>query len=229
MGVRALAAATGAALLLSGCGGSTGSGAPTDSATPAGDRTGASVALAAAEAMQWAGSVHVTGAMTQAGIRQAVDLHLQADDVVGTIETAGQELEILVTGGATYARAGTGFWTARGMPPEVAPALDGTWVRMPAEAAAELGALTLDGLVEQLRDTYGLHDEVRSDEQNGVAVHIVSHDDGSRLLVEAHHPGYPLELRTAGGAAGALAYSRFGERVDITAPVDVIDLAEFAG
>ena len=229
MRVRALAAAAGAALLLGGCGGATSTGAPTDSATPGEYRTGASVALEAAEAMQWAGSVHVTGAITQAGIRQAVDLHLQGKDVAGTIETAGQELEILVARGATYARADTGFWTARGMPPEIAPGLGGTWVLMPAEAAAELGALTLDVLVEQLRDTDGLQDEVRTGERNGVAVHVVSHDDGSRLFVEAQYPGYPLELRTAGGATGALQYTRFGEREEITAPVDFIHLAEFAG
>lgn len=229
MRVRALAAAIGAALLLGGCGGGASGGAPTDSATPFQDRTGARVALEAAEAMQWAGSVHVTGAITHAGIEQAVDLHLQEEDVAGTIRTAGQELEILVTRGATYARAGTRFWVSRGMPPEIAPYLDGTWVLMPAEAAAEFGALTLDGLVEQLRDTDGLQDEVRTDERNGVAVHVVSHEDGSLLVVEANHPGYPLELRTAGRATRALHYTRFGEREDITAPVDFIHLAEFAG
>ena len=229
MRVRALAAATGAALLLGGCGGGSSSGAPTDSATPFELRTGAHVALEAAKAMKWAGSVHVTGAITQAGIQQAIDLHLQGDDVTGMIETAGQELEILVARGATYARADSGFWVSRGMPPEIAPNLDGTWVLMPAEAAAEFGALTLDVLVEQLRDTDGLQDEVRTEERNGVAVHVVSHENGSRLVVETHRPGYPLELRTAGGATGALHYTRFGEREDITAPVDFIDLAEFAG
>ncbi len=206
-------------LLLGGCGGGVTSGAP----------TGADVATDAAEAVESAGSVHVSGAMTQAGTEQAVDLHLQGDDVSGVIATGGEELELLVTGGATYARAGADFWVACGMPPEIVPDFDGAWVLMPAEAAAEFGAVTLDGLVEQLRDTAGLEDEVRSEERNGVDVHVVEHEDGSSLVVEADRPGYPLELRRAGGLTGALSYSRFGEREDLTAPVDYVDLAEYAG
>lgn len=178
--------------------------------------------------MAAAGSVHVTGAMTQGGTEQAVDLHLQGEDIAGTIETGGQELELLVTGGATYARAAADFWAANGMPPEIVPDFDGSWVLMPAEAAAEFGGLTLDGLVEQLRDTDGLQDEVRSEERDGVAVLVVSHEDGSTLSVEAHRPGYPLRLESAGGTTGAIEYSRFGEREDLTAPVDYIDLAEYA-
>ena len=70
----------GAVLLLGGCGGGTTFSPP----------TGADVATDAAEAVESAGSVHVSGAMTKAGTEQAVDLHLQGDDVSASSRPAGR-------------------------------------------------------------------------------------------------------------------------------------------
>jgi hypothetical protein len=218
MRLRTLAAAGGVAVLLAGCGGS----------TAAGERTGAEVATDAAEAVASAGSVHVTGAITYAGVAQHVDLHLQDDDLVGTISTGGEDVDLVVAGGSTHMRAGADFWADHGLPPEIVPDLDGSWVLMPAEAAAEFGAFTLDGLVEQLADADGLEEEVRSEQRDGVPVLVVTHADGGTLTVEAHRPGFPLVLHRDRGATQRLEYSRFGELEDITAPVDVVDLAEYA-
>ena len=218
MRLRILAAAGGVAVLLAGCGGS----------TPSSALTGARVVTDAAEAVSAAGSVHVTGATDHAGVAQHVDLHLQDGDLVGTISTGGEDVDIVVAGGSTHMRAGADFWVDNGLPPEVVPDLDRSWVRMPAEAAAELGALSFDGLVQQLGDTDGLEEEVRGGQRDGVAVLVVSSADGGTLTVEAHRPRYPLVLHRGGDARQRLEFSRFGEREDITAPLDVVDLAEVA-
>ena len=91
MRIPELTVAAAAALLLSACGGS-----------PLDGKTGPEVAAAAADALEEAGSVHVSGTVEQNGEEGDIDLHLQGEDALGTITMAGVDLELMSVGGAVY-------------------------------------------------------------------------------------------------------------------------------
>jgi hypothetical protein len=60
-------------------------------------------------------------------------------------------------------------------------------------------------------------------------VAVVRQDDGSTLRVADDDPSYPLELTNKGDSAGTVTFSRFGEKQEISAPVNVLDLDALAG
>jgi hypothetical protein len=72
MRIPQLTVAAAAALLLTACGGS-----------PLDGKTGPEVAAAAADALEEAGSVHVSGTVEQNGEEGDIDLHLQGEDALG--------------------------------------------------------------------------------------------------------------------------------------------------
>ena len=213
---RAGALACGTALLLTGCGASD-------------DRTGPEVAADAADALEEAGAARVVADFEAAGAEQSFDLHLQGEDAVGSITTAGQEIQLIVTGGEVYAQAPADFWAGFGMPEELLPTFDGAWVLMPEEAAAQFATITLSGLAEELRDPGDseIQDEVREDELDGEDVLVVSQENGSTLSVLAGDDSYPVLIENSNGEGeGTMELSRFGEEEEISAPEDAVDLAD---
>ena len=225
-----------AALLLAGCGGgdeapaaASSSSAPSSSAAPSSEsRTGAEVASAAADALEQAGSAHAAGSIGTGAEAQSIDLQLQGEDVVGTLTMGGQTIQLLTVGGASYLQAGADFWTGSGVPAEAAGQLDGQWVVVPPEAAAEFAALTLGGLADELRNPSdgAFEDEVRTDQLDGQDVLVARQANGSEVYVAAEDPQYPLKTTTTGADAESVTLDRFGEQVEITAPADALDLSE---
>jgi hypothetical protein len=212
---RAGALTLGAALLLTGCGASD-------------DRTGPQVAADAADALEEAGSAHVVATFAQDGEEQELDLHLQGEDATGSITMAGQEIQLLMTGGEVYAQAPAEFWAAFGLPEELMATFDGKWVLMPAEAASEFGTVTLEGLAAELREPSDgeIEEEVAEDELDGEDVLVVSQENGSTLTVQAGDTSYPLRIENSAEGEGTMELSRFGETEEISAPEDAIDLTQ---
>ena len=225
-----------AALLLAGCGGSdeapaaaaSSSVVPSSSAAPSSEsRTGAEVAAAAADALEQAGSAHVAGTIgTDAG--QSLDLQLQGEDVLGSITMDGQTIQLLTVGGVSYLQAGADFWTASGVPADAVGQLDGQWVIVPPEGAAEFNALTLSGLADELRNPSdgAFEDEVRTDQLDGKDVLVARQANGSEVYVAAEDPQYPVKTTTTGADAESVTLDGFGEQVEITAPADALDLSQ---
>ena len=224
-----------AALLLAGCGSSdeapaaaASSSASSSSAAPSSEsRTGAEVAAAAADALEQAGSAHVAGTIgTAAGGN--IDLQLQGEDVLGTVTMEGQTIQLLTVGGVSYLQAGADFWTSSGVPAEAVGQLDGQWVVVPPEGAAEFGALTLSGFADELRNPSdgAFEDEVRTEQLDGQDVLVARQANGSEVYVAAEDPQYPLKTTTTGADAESVTLDGFGEQVEITAPADALDLSE---
>ena len=232
-----------AALLLAGCGGSddapaaaasSSSSAPapatSSSAAPSTEsRTGPQVATAAADALEKAGSAHVTGTVGSGAEAQSVDLQLQGEDVSGTINLGGQEVQLLSVGGVTYFQAGADFWTGSGAPAEAAAQLAGKWVIVPEEQAAEIGELTLGGLADELRaPTDGaIQDPVTTEQLDGDDVLVLTQTGGGKLYVAADDPQYPVKIVTGGADSETTTLSGFGEKQTLTAPADALDLSQF--
>jgi hypothetical protein len=209
-----------AALLLTACGGS-----------PLEGKTGPQVADAAADAIEAAGSVHVAGTMTTDGQPGDIDLLLQGDDALGSITLNGTEIQLFSVGGAVYLQAPLAFWTAFGIPDGAAAMFENQWVTVPDDAAAGFEEFSLSGFAEELRNPSdgAIKEEVTAGEVDGADVVVVEQEGGGTLKVADDDPAYPLEMTNEGGSAGTVTFSRFGEKQDIAAPVNVLDLAELAG
>jgi hypothetical protein len=220
MRIRQLTAATTVAattLLLSACGGS----------SPLDGKNGQEVADAAADALEEAGSVHMSGTITEDGEEGEVDLHLQGDDAIGSITLSGVELQLLSVGGDVYLQGASDFWGSFGLPEEAAAQLDGQWVIVPDDAASEFQEFSIAGIVDQLRNPDDeVEDEVTTDEVDGEDVVVVEQGDGSKLAVADDDPSYPVSISNEGDSSGTLTFSRYGEEEDITAPDDAVDLAD---
>jgi hypothetical protein len=216
--LTAVATLSAAALLLTACGGS-----------PLDDKTGPQVVEAAADALEKAGSVHVTGETAQEGGEGSIDLHLQGDDAIGSITMGGSELQLLSVGGVVYLQGGSDFWESAGLPEEATGLLDGEWVIVPADSASDFEQFSFADIVDGLRNPESdIQEEVGSDEVDGKEVVVVEQEDGSRLSVSDEEPTYPLRLEDETDSS-TLTLSRFGEKEDITEPDDALDLAELAG
>jgi len=219
MRIPQLTVAVAAALLLTACGGS-----------PLDGKSGPEVADAAADALEEAGSFHVSGTVEQDGEEGEIDLHLQGEDGIGTLTMGGVDVELLNVGGQLYLQAPPEFWGGFGLPDEVAAQFDGQWVVVPAEAAPEFEEFSLAGFVDELRNPETeIQDDVASDEIDGEDVVVIEQEDGSLLSVADADNAYPLRMTSQGDAPGTLTFSRFGEEEDIAAPDEVLDLNELMG
>ena len=94
------------ALLLSACGGD----------SPLEGKTGPEVAELAADALVEAGSVHVSGEMTDDGETGEIDLRLEGDDAAGTLTMDGVEIEIISVDGTAYLRGTSDLVSMLGIP-----------------------------------------------------------------------------------------------------------------
>jgi hypothetical protein len=210
-------AALAATLLLGGCGSS-----------PLEGKTGPEVAAAAADALDAAGSVHVAGTMSMPdGQEGEVDLQLQGDDVLGILTIGGHDLQLIVADGVLYMQAPPEFWTEQGMPAAGLALLEGRWVKLPTEDAGGFDAFSLSGFTTELRTPSdgSIEDAVTTDGD----VVVVRQEDGSTLNVADDDPAYPLGYTNRGDTTGTITFSRFGEKQDIVAPVNPLDLAALAG
>ncbi|MCA0145697.1 hypothetical protein [Blastococcus sp. LR1] len=222
MRIRQLTAAStvaAATLLLSACGGG-----------PLEGKTGPEVADAAADALEKADSVHMAGEIEQDGEMSSVDIHLQGEDATGTLSFGDIELQLLTVDGVSHLQAAPEFWASFGMPESIAANFDGRWVLVPEDVAGDFSEFSLAGMVDQLRNPESeVKDEVRSEEVDGEDVVVVEQEDGSELTVRDDDPSYPVSIRNDGDSAGTIEFSRFGEKEDISAPEDPIDLTEMMG
>lgn len=239
MRIGRLAVAGAAAALLAGCGGSEESGSEAAATSAAEDGAGSLAQMEASEvvdaaftALEEAGAARVVGSIEEAGATQELDLQLQGDDAQGSIAMDGVTVELIYVDGTPFVRASADFWASFGIPAEFAGQLEDQWVLMPAEAAGSFSALTLSGLVDELRASGGdeVTGQVTTDELDGEPVVVVTQEDGSTLTVadDEENP-YPLVIEDRGEAPATVEFTDFGTEVEITAPENPVDLNDFGG
>ena len=248
MRIRRLTVVGAAALLLAGCGGEEEPGseaarspgeeggaeqtAAEETASALAQMEAAEVVDASFTALEESGSAHVTGSIEEAGTTQELDLQLQGEDAKGSIVMEGVTVELVYVGGTAYVRAPGDFWSSFGMPAEFAAQVEDQWVLMPPEAASSFSALTLSGLVDELRASGGdeVTGEVSTDELDGEPVVVVTQEDGSTLTVadDEENP-YPLLIEDRGEAPSTVEFSEFGGQFSITAPESPVDLNDLGG
>ncbi len=208
------------ALLLNACGGS----------SPLEGRTGPDVAVLAADALEEAGSVRVSGSMTQDGNEIELDLRVQDDDVAGSVAAGGVETELVTVDGDLYVRATPAFLAPFGLAAGVAEQYEGRWVALPRDETGDFSDFSLAGLAEDFRGD-DVAEATREEELDGEDVVVVEQDD-MELVVADDDPPYPLQLRSGGDSDGTVVFSEHGEDQDISVPDDVValeELVELAG
>jgi hypothetical protein len=208
------------ALLLTACGGS----------SPLEGKTGPDVAALAADALEEAGSVRVSGSMTQDGNEIELDLRVQDDDVAGSVAAGGVETELVTVDGDLYVRATPAFLAPFGLAADVAEQYEGRWVALPRDETGDFSDFSLAGLAEDFRGD-DVAEATREEELDGEDVVVVEQDD-MELVVADDDPPYPLQLRSGGDSDGTVVFSEHGEDQDISVPDDVValeELVELAG
>ena len=141
------AALAAGALLLTACGSS-----------PLEGENGTEVAELAADALEEAGSVRLTGSMTQDGEETEIDMQLQGDDAAGTITVQGTEIELISVGGDVYLKATEELLASFGAAPEETADFEGRWIQIPSEESADFEDFTLETLFGTLvprKQTFG--------------------------------------------------------------------------
>lgn len=223
-----------AAVLLTGCSSAVSGKASPGSAVGNGERwkKGPEVAADAADALQQAGSVHLSGTVSSGGQQTQLDLFVQGTDASGSISLAGQQVQIIATGGKAYLKAPAAFWSSQGIPSALAGQLGGQWVIVPADTPKGLGFVSLSALTAELRqpsDGTTIQDGVTTAQLDGKPVVVVSQSDGSTLSVAAEGTPYPLKAESKGSSPGTLTLSQFGTRQDISAPPNPLNPNDIGG
>jgi hypothetical protein len=218
-------AAIAAALLSAGCGGGTSSNG--EASKPA--KTIVQDAVAAATA---ASSVHMKGSIAVGTTKVAVDLRLLADrGGTGTVTLNGVSFDLVRVGDTAYFRGSAAFWKqfAGGA---AAQLLQGRWLKASASSGqfAELAVFTrASELFKQLISSSAgatLSSTGETTRNGERVIGVADRSTGSVLYVAARGTPYPVALTRKG--SGEIAFDRWNEKVELTAPPDAIDAAERA-
>ena len=228
--VRAALAAVGvaSAVLLAACGGSSGA-APTAKAAPAGngvEKLTADQILAKAQAAAIAAtSVHVAG---KAGTT-SIDLSLGADTADANVGMAGQNVEVVWSGGVYYMKADAATWTSLGNA-KAAALLAGKYAKLSAAMADQYKSFTdmSEFFGSALKPTGTVSKGAVTTFDGKRVVTLVDSSDGSVLYIALDGAPYPLETESKTGSdAGAVSFTGWNAPVTVAQPpaAQVVDLS----
>ena len=221
----ALAMGLAGVCLLSACGGG---GASSSSGNGEAAKAGPQVVEDAAAALAAADAVHISGQVVDSSTGKSidVDLQLQSNGTSGTLTLAGQPVNLISIGSATYLKTSAAFYAKEGVGSVAAAELANRWVKAPN--SQDFTGITLSGLSKDLgvaHDGSRINDKVTTGMLKGHDVVIVSGSDGSKLYVAAS--GKPLPLKAdrpaQSSSPGSLVFTGYGRHVEIKAPADAID------
>lgn len=245
------AAVVGAALLLTACGSSGGSAptaastsaspTPTPTPTPFAGQTADQILAAARKAAAGAKSVHVVGAVTDAGEKIELDMTMASGGLAdGTMKVQGGLLTLRRVGKEAHMKGDKKFWAAAGAG-EVASLLTGKWIKMPI-AQKDFGDFNsftdLSTFVKESLAPDGAVTRVEGKTIDGVETVGLSDGTGTdagTMFVSTGEVPYPLAIEpgpAAGTSAGdGIRFSDWDAAVTIAAPPadEVVDISKLGG
>ena len=241
-------ALTAGGLGVAGCGGdSTASSGATAAATATTGTTAAAdngvaslgakeILTRAAAAADSASSVRIAGNVDQGGQQVSLDLMLGKDVADGTIGIKGQQVDVRLVGGKFYLRAPAAFYDAMGGGAAIGQLVGGKWFSVPLDNSATAAKLAA---FQNFTDKGELFSSLLKDastatvkgtgDVSGQPVVLLDDSKGGTLAVATTGEPYPLQLTGSGnGDSGTLNFTDWNAPVNVTAPADVIDLADLA-
>jgi hypothetical protein len=216
------------ALVLAGCGGSSGPKSNgIDDMTPTQIVTEMKKAIASAE------SVHISGTGTSGGTQLSLDLRLARDKGgAGHVELGGFGFDIVRIDQKLYFKADAKALTHYAGS-AVAQLLAGRWFEVRASSSG-FGSFTpltdLQKLMNQILTASGRvvkGDETTIGDQPALA--LTDSKNGGTLYVATTGPAYPLELKPGGSNSGSITFTDWDQPVTLTAPKGALDYAKLTG
>jgi hypothetical protein len=228
--------------VLAGCGGSSdhaGHNATVAAAvSPDGSYAGRSaeqVLAASTVAVKQARSVRISGTIDQAGhtLRYSMT-EVPGKGTAGTVTVDGASAQVRHIGTAVYAKPTKKFLTgqAGAAGATLYATLRGRWLKADEQiaAAAGLGNLgdlgTLASTFDKVVPTNGSLTRVAGTTVSGAKTTGVTFSTGGKkgtVYVSTTAPGYPLRVRSS---AGTVTFSHWDEKVSVTKPGQVLDIAD---
>jgi hypothetical protein len=218
LGPAAVLVLTGA---LAACGGSSSNGEA--------DKTPTEILTDGKKAALDAGSVHVSGSITDQGTTIGVDLRIGKDAGAGTMTLRGSKIDLVRVGDTVYIRAPASFYTSLGAGQGVGQLLDGKWLKASATSKefADLAQLTAIGaFTKQALKPDGTVTKGSETTVDGQKVIELKSSKGGSLYVATTGKPYPVELKGSGTSKGTITFSDWGASVKAQAPAKSIDLSQ---
>jgi hypothetical protein len=211
------------AVLTAGCGG--GSSSSNGEAT----KSAAAVFSDVQHAALAATSVHVAGAITDAGSPLDLDLVLAQGKGKGTMSESGLSFQIVRIGDAAYIKGSDAF-LKQFAGAAAAQLFHDKWLKG-SVASGNLKALApLTDITKLFKGAFGSHgklvNEGETTFQGQKVVAIKDSKDGSLLYVAASGTPYPLGAKESGASKGTITFDHWNDSVSISAPKGAVDISK---
>ena len=212
-------------VLAAGCGGSSSSnGEATKSA--------AVVFSDAQHAALAATSVHVAGALSDAGNPLSLDLVLAQGKGTGTMSENGLSFQIVRIGNAAYIK-GTDAFLKQFAGAAAAQLFHNKWLKGSLASGSLASLAPLTDITKLFSGAFGTHgklvSEGQTDFQGQKAVAIKDTSDGSILYVAASGTPYPLGAKEGGTSKSSITFDHWSDTVSIGAPKGAVDMSKLSG
>jgi hypothetical protein len=214
------------AVLTAGCGG--GSSSSNGEATKSADAVFSDVQHAALTAT----SVHVAGAITDAGSPLSLDLVLAQGKGKGTMSESGLSFQIVRIGNDASIKGSDAF-LKQFAGAAAAQLFHDKWLKG-SVASGNLKALApLTDITKLFKGAFGNHgklvNEGETTFQGQKVVAIKDSKDGSLLYVAASGTPYPLGAKESGTSKGTITFDHWNDSVSISAPKGAVDISKLGG
>jgi hypothetical protein len=217
------------------------------SASPNGEaaKTGPQVLADASKALAAVPTVRLTGTQTSDGEEQKLDLRVQADGLIGSIQTKEGTFQLLAVGGRMYTKGTPAPGASSLLPKALASQWAGHWTYVdPADNNDSLSISSDEptnlkafaaGLLE-LDKGVTVEPRVTTDTLDGQPVVVVSESNGTRLYVSATGQPLPLKIVSKGSeddnglnAPGAGTFVYGEDPVKLQAPAGAVSMQQILG
>ena len=217
------------------------------SASPNGEasKPGPQVLADAAKALASVPTVRLTGTQTSDGEEQKLDLRVQADGLMGSIQTKDGTFQLLAVGGRSYTKGTPSMRASSFLPKAVAAQWAGHWIYVDPAANSDSLSISSDeptnlkafaaGLT-QLDKGVTVERTVTSDTLDGRPVVVVSESNGTRLYVSATGEPLPLKIISKGSnddnglnAPGSGNFVYGEDPVKLQAPAGAVSMQQILG
>ena len=214
------------AALAAGCGG--GGASSNGEAT----KSAAAVFSDARQAAVAAQSVHVAGALSDAGKALDLDLVLAHGKGKGTMAESGLSFEIVRIGNAAYIKGSDAF-LRQFAGAAAAQLFHDKWLKGPTDAGALASLAPLTDIVKLFNGALGTHGKlVNKGETTYKGQKVVAIKDasgGGTLYVAATGTPYPVAATEGGKSKGTITFDHWNDSVSIDAPKGAIDISKLGG
>jgi hypothetical protein len=187
------------------------------------------IVTAATNAVANVSSVHVSGALANAGSQTRLDLSLvSGKGGRGSLSQGGLSFKLVALNQQLYISGSPTFWRQFGGA-NAAQLLSGKWLKAPAGGQFASLAMLVDArtLFNQLLSSHGTLSKGKTTTVRGhKVVAVTDSSKGGTLYVATTGQPYPIEIVKNGSPGGRVDFDQFNQPVSLSAPSNAIDVSK---